>query len=40
MISKKSFIKNKLDKFNINNTRKRKTSCTGDNSISENTVTF
>ncbi len=40
IISQKSYIENMLDKFNINNTRKRKTPCTGDNDISENKKPF
>ena len=30
-ISQKGFIENLLNKFNIKNTRKRNTPCTGDN---------
>jgi len=33
-------IENMLEKFNINNTRKRKTPCTEDNDISENKKSF
>jgi hypothetical protein len=35
-----AFINNILYKFNIENTKKRKTPCTGDNKISENNKPF
>jgi hypothetical protein len=40
IISQKNFINNMLYKFNIDNTKKRKTPCTGDNKISENNKPF
>ena len=40
IISQNSFINNILDKFNIKEMRKRKTPCTGDNTISENNKPF
>jgi len=40
IISQKGFIENLLNKFNIKNTRKRNTPCTGDNIKSENKNPF